>query len=337
MVVLNFYGKIDSICLSKKLGLYVSNLPNAEHNEWRDELAKELKLAVKADRIYQEKLGTSFPCGFERLFSTLFPNADVPRVFTQEHFDAVASQMICIYQEYSYEDMPLGGWDTNCFDGRFCEEDYAEKIVDFINYVTDKDIQDARLPKQIPQWVYSSNHHEIDHYRIFWGGESADPYISSLKRWGEILDAFLQEKNDYLLFDYLVNSIYKDNEYNEYHLLKAFTLCQLFLETDNAKIDTKLIHFMNPNLSKRKRKDHAKFFRQMRNAIAHGNFLELENKLEAYAQKYMDSHFGFDYSEYSRKNWIIQHVCCILDSIVRQLVCLLLLDRSKLNEIKNTE
>ena len=54
-------------------------------------------------------------------------------------------------------------------------------------------------------------------------------------------------------------------------------------------------------------------------------------------QALLDSHFGFDYSEYSRKNWIIQHVCCILDSIVRQLVCLLLLDRSKLNEIKNAE
>ena len=67
--------------------------------------------------------------------------------------------------------------------------------------------------------------------------------------------AFLQEKNDYLLFDYLANAIHKDNEYNEYHLLKAFTLCQLFLETDNAKIDAKLIHFMNSNLSKRKRKD----------------------------------------------------------------------------------
>ena len=75
----------------------------------------------------------------------------------------------------------------------------------------------------------------------------------------------------------------------------------------------------------------------MRNAIAHGNFLEFESKLETYAQKYMDRHFSFDYSEYSRKNWIIQHVCYILDSIVSQLVCLLLLDRSKLNEIKNTE
>ena len=27
MVVLNFYGKIEPICISEKLGLYIANLP----------------------------------------------------------------------------------------------------------------------------------------------------------------------------------------------------------------------------------------------------------------------------------------------------------------------
>ena len=33
MVVLNFYGKIEPICISEKLGLYIANLPNEEYNE----------------------------------------------------------------------------------------------------------------------------------------------------------------------------------------------------------------------------------------------------------------------------------------------------------------
>lgn len=45
MVVLNFYGKIPRICISKKLGLYLSNLPNEENNDWQDELSKEFCLA----------------------------------------------------------------------------------------------------------------------------------------------------------------------------------------------------------------------------------------------------------------------------------------------------
>lgn len=42
MVVLNFYGKIEPICISEKLGLYIANLPNEEYNEWRNALAEEL-------------------------------------------------------------------------------------------------------------------------------------------------------------------------------------------------------------------------------------------------------------------------------------------------------
>ena len=56
MVVLNFYGKIEPICISEKLGLYIANLPSEEHNEWRGALANELELTVKADKIYQEKI-----------------------------------------------------------------------------------------------------------------------------------------------------------------------------------------------------------------------------------------------------------------------------------------
>lgn len=58
MVVLNCYGKIDKICISTKLGLYLSNLPDSPENNWKEQLEKELKLSYDADRIYQEYLGT---------------------------------------------------------------------------------------------------------------------------------------------------------------------------------------------------------------------------------------------------------------------------------------
>lgn len=180
MVVLNFYGKIEPICISEKLGLYIANLPNGEHNEWRDALADEIELAVKADKIYQEKLGTNYSCGIFKLYQAVFPDESLPKAFTYEHFVKIADQMIYIYQDYDYPDMPLGGWDTNCFDGRLCEE--------------------------------------------------AAEYIPALQEWGKLFDDFLCSRNDYLLFDYLVNTIQKDNEYNESHLMKAFSLCQLFLE-----------------------------------------------------------------------------------------------------------
>ena len=161
MVVLNFYGKIEPICISEKLGLYIANLPNEEYNEWRNALAEELELAVKANKIYQEKLGTNYPCGIINLYQTLFPDELLPGEFEQEHYIKIADQMIFIYQDYDYTDMPLGGWDTNCFDGRLCEEDYSEKIIDFINFMAHSDQPDYAIPKPVPQWTFSKNHDGI--------------------------------------------------------------------------------------------------------------------------------------------------------------------------------
>lgn len=336
MVVLNFYGKIEPICISEKLGLYIANLPNEKYNEWRDCLAKELELAVKANKIYQEKLGTNYPCGIINLYQILFPDELLPDMFVQEHYVKIADQMIYIYQDYDYADMPLGGWDTNCFDGRLCEEDYSEKIIDFINFMVYSDETGYAIPKPVPQWIHSSNHDGIDHCRIFWGGEEAAEYISALQRWGKLFDNFLYSRNDYLLFDYLVNTIHKDNEYNENHLMKAFSLCQLFLEKHKeCELDSKLPQFFERCNSEANAARQAELFRQMRNKIAHGDFLAFETVVETYASEFMDGKFAFDYSEYSRKNWAVQHVCCELDDVIRRLLCLLLFNRAELERIRN--
>lgn len=175
--------------------------------------------------------------------------------------------------------MPLGGWETNCFDGRFCEEDYAEKIVDlmtFLSYHTDE----VSFPAAV-QWVYSSNHDEINHSRIFWGGVEATEYIEELKKWGQLFDGFLQGENDYYLFDYICNSLHKDKEYNAYHLLKSFSLCQLFLENEREKeLDDKLPAFFDYYYTLDERKKMAICFREIRNKIAHGDFIAFTKKIE---------------------------------------------------------
>ena len=339
MIVLNFYGKIPTICLSAKLGLYISNLPNDDNNDWEKDLVQYLRLAIDADKIYQNYLERDYPLGIERLFHKLFPNKKIPKEFGKVQLQKIAEQMICMYQDYNYDDMPLGGWETNCFDGRLCEEDYSEKIIDLISFLNYRRIvnDSSTLLQPTPQWVYSSNHDEIDHYRIFWGGEAADAYIESLKNWGLLFDNFLINRNDYLMFDYLANAIHKDNEYNENHLMKSYSICQLFLEKKwEGELDKKLPIFFEHIESEEDKILQAKLFRQMRNKIAHGDFRAFEKVVERYAQKFLDESFSFDYSEYSRKNWTVQYVCCELDDVVRQLISLLLLDRDMLDKIRNS-
>jgi len=61
----------------------------------------------------------------------------------------------------------------------------------------------------------------------------------------------------------------------------------------------------------------------------------LDGIIEEYASRVMDGQFWFDYTEYSRRNWVLLHVCCELEEVVRKLLILLFFDREKLNQIKN--
>ena len=336
MVVLNFYGKIKPVCISQKLRLFLSNLPDNAKDDWKSGLVEELAFSAKVDAMLRDKNDENTTGnGVIELYKAVFPGEKLPEEFSKEDYFKLADRMICIYQRYDYSDMPLGGWDTNCFDSRFCEEDYSEKIVKFINFVSALNDSKYILPRPVPQWVYSSNHDEITPYRIFWGGQRADDYVLSLLEWGRLFDDFLKTKNDYLRFDYLVNAIYKDDEYNEYHLMKEFSLCQLFLEKENeSELDKKLPCFFRDVTSKEDMKLEASYFRKMRNKIAHGDFLDFEKVVEEYASKFMDGTFSFDYSEYSRKNWVILHVCCELDDILRRIICVLLYNREKLEKIQ---
>lgn len=332
MVVLHVYGKICPICISQKLGLFISNLPTEDDNNWKEDLKQELQYMEAVDELERARLGISKKSQITELYEKIYPGSEKPTsISAMAH--AIADKMICMYFRYEYDDMPLGGWETNCFDGRFCEEDYAEKIIDlmsFLSYPAD----DVLFPASV-QWVYSSNHDEINHCRIFWGGEGAEAYIEELKKWGKLFDDFLQVENDYYLFDFICNALHNDNEYSVYHLLKAYSLCQLFLEDEReAELDKKLPEFLDSSYSIAERERIAICFRQIRNKIAHGDFIEFNKKIEEYTKQFMDGHFDFDYSEYSRQNWAISNICCALDDALRKMLFMLFTNRTKLEQIK---
>lgn len=333
MVVLNFCGKISPICISHKLGLYVSNISDATEHSWRDELVDKMLLADKAVRDYQHYLGTSFQRGSKALYQKVFPERKLPKSIKRNHRKALVDRMICIYFDADQMALPDDNWKTNYFIERFCEDDYAEKLVCFIEFLS-REIPDCSFPKPVPQWIYSSNHLEIDHYRIFWGGEPADQYLKSLVEWGAIFDRYLVQENDFMLFDYLVSAIYKDHEYNEYHFIKAFSLCQMFLEKEReSELDYKLPILME-NGDPEQKMHRAIILRKIRNKIAHGDFVALDKVLEQYANEFLDDSFLFDYYEFSRRHWILINTCCYLDDIIRKLIYLKFNNDTKLNNIK---
>lgn len=329
MVVLNIYGKIKPICISKKLGLYIANLPKEKDNNWNEELYEELNLARKRINQDSKKYNLASSFKIEKFYLDICSNKEGKRISDNKKMHEIVDNMICIYLEYNYDEMPLGGWETNCFDGRLCEDDYAEKIINFVYNINE-------LGK-MPHCIYSSNDDFHNPYFFLSYDVSINEYINTLKLWGKTLDDFLIDRNDYLQLDYLINSFFKDKDYNEYHFLKLYSLCQLFLEKDKeSELDKKLINFLDDRYDEELKIVIPEKLRKMRNKIAHGDFVAFEKIVEEYASEIMDGNFSFDYSEYSRKNWVILHICCELEMVVKKLVNMMFFNRSKLEKIKNT-
>ena len=330
MVVLSIYGKIDRICISHKLKLYISNLPEEEHNQWNSYLYNQFKKFLEIDRINCASVGLQRDQSIIDLHQKRCPNSRLPDSATdEERLHEIVDNMICLYFDYDYDDMPLGGWESNPFDGRLCEKDYAELTADFIS-TTDEGT--------VPLWSYSSNYdREEPLYRLLFTNPDTQLCINTLKRWGARIDVFLRSKNDYLQLDYMIRAIHDDNEYNTYHLFKLYSLCQMFLENKNeSELDNKLPQFLDSTYSAAKRKKIAIVLRQMRNKIAHGDFVDFEKKTEKYAQLVMDGQYSFDYSEYSRKNWVLRNACCLLEAAVKRIIYMLFTEKDTIKRIKQT-
>lgn len=330
MVILNIWGDIEPTIVSSKLGLYISNLRGSPQEDWAETLVEEFK---KGLRVSSVRLGKSV----DELSNDIAKQYDLTSDRHGRWIDSIVNKLIYIDFEYEYEDMPLGDWKTNCFDGRLCEHEYCEKMLDFFA-VFSGPWEGGLLPLHVPMWVYSSSSLDVDYQRLLWfGGQPLSSMMDGLKQWGELLDSFLQNRADYLLLDYLVNAFYFDGDMDEYGLFKRYSLCQLFLEKEHEwELDWKLAPFLSAYAKDVKEaEEQARGLRRLRNKLAHGDFKAFDCELEKFAQRFMDGLFWFDYTEYSRRNWAIGHACHLLNSALSLIVGLLFTDRRKLDVLKS--
>src|SRR5574344_1812999 len=159
MVVLNIYGKIEPTLISKKLGLYIANLPKKKQNNWNEELYNEISIAHKKIEQDSKEYKLSNIMYIKEMYKNVCNNKCNTNINDCRMLHEIVNNMIYIYFDYNYEDMPLGNYESNCFDGRFCEEDYTEKIINFITK--------EGLEENTPNFIYSSNHDSQNPYLFF--------------------------------------------------------------------------------------------------------------------------------------------------------------------------
>lgn len=330
MIVLNFYGKIPTTLLSNKLKLYFCNIPKDWKSIIQDKIYEEIcqqKIDIKKDIInhgYSYEIDYSLSYLQELVKRNIESHSMYDLSSIKKCVSCLVDNMICLLFDYQNEDLPFFDWKNNLFDSRLNEGDYAEKVVNFINFLY------FNMPnKPHLDYIYSSNSNPLEKSIIllnlsfkpsigFKAPLSTKEIIDHIKILGKQLDQFLGIENDYYKLDYIINALYKDNEYNNYHYLKTFTLLEMLLldsKLKTADIDNLLVPFLS---SKYKKNAYpvATLLRQMRNKIGHGDFKGFNKKIEIFAEQFMTA-FNFDYSEYSRSNWILLYLCSLIDDILR--------------------
>ena len=63
-------------------------------------------------------------------------------------------------------------------------------------------------------------------------------------------------------------------------------------------------------------------------------YKDLCKKAEEYAQKFMDGCYSFDYSEYSRQNWVLLNACCLLSDAVKTMIIKTFDDKAFMSSLK---
>ena len=91
MVVLNFYGKIKPVCISQKLRLFLSNLPDNAKDDWKSGLVEELAFSAKVDAMLRDKNDENTTGnGVIELYKAVFPGEKLPEEFSKEDYFKLA-------------------------------------------------------------------------------------------------------------------------------------------------------------------------------------------------------------------------------------------------------
>lgn len=347
MVILNLLGKIEKIYISNKLGLYISNLPDGgetNFNNWQEEMKEILQIAYETEKLYSSQFISEFESGPDNVFETRFyekakkilnQNEEANEIILKKYIDYLSQNMICIDIDYENCEIPFGENTYSCFGWGTCEGESVEKILDFLRFVATSDSNSVTFP----YCIYSTNQmRDREYMHIFSGTTDINEPIAELKKWGVLLDKYLISEKEFYQLDYLCNALFglELGRKNTYHYMKLYSLCALFLEKEKElELDYKLPCLLDSSISDSDRVGMAELMRKIRNKIAHGDYEKFNELLECYAQKYMDGTYWFDYSEYTRPSWILLHISCRLETVLKSLINLMLKDNSRVVELRN--
>jgi len=339
MIVVNIFGEIEQIVISKKLGITLSNLPI----DWQEDMIETME-----EEIYHRK----FTVNKHKQFSDQVKEYDVREIIQHKNFHGIfeenekdylreiSRKLICI--DVGHFGNSMINKKNPYMDSPTNEIEFGEKWIRLYEFITR-----CNFNKNNQTWLsvfcmYSSERSLFENTRLMMGIHSemgrafeSNPIdfnlakINDLIDFGRIIDDFLVLEKDFDKLDYIISALADDNNYNAFHLFKNYSLIEMLIDKRNSKdfaeFDGQLTKYLiSEKFESEYQKDlFSKQVRQIRNKIAHGDFISVKKKLEEYADEFM-KYYYFDYYEYSREKWIYLSICCELDEILSKILWSLL-------------
>ncbi|PFE14041.1 hypothetical protein [Bacillus cereus] len=332
MIVVNIFGEIEPIVISNKLGITLSNLPK----DWQEELIETMEEEIYY-RVYDSKKYSRFGNIEQYDVKKIVAHKNFLGLFNpseKEYLKEISKKLTCISIE-DFENSLLQKKNPY-MDSPTCEIEFGEKWIDFYRFIINNECNKKNwIPLTCMYSSEKSNFEKTGVLRVLYGemnlkfNRNSIDYnqrkINSLLEFGKMIDSFLEIEENFHMLDYIMTAVADDSNYNAYHLIKNYSLMEMIVGKKNlknpAEFDKKLSLFIESDRyeTDEQKKLFAQLIRQIRNKIAHGDFIGVRGKLEDYATHFMKN-YNFDYFEYSRENWIYLNICCELDTILANIL-----------------
>ncbi len=375
MVIIDLLKDIgaNSICISKRLGLYLKNSN-------KDDLYIDVKDLLEDNYINNLEKNINFRTELiEYLNDQYYENEikkDISKFNSRQLISLITKKMLVLEIETSEDTIIV---DDEIFE-KCAEENIAEELRShpLINPIDEYDIEykilflfnflrrNSEKRNEIDIVYYNGysvdnlyngdyifedlinkcykKREEYEYFGYQYYKNSNEEYqekISSFIEFGSNIDKYIDGADDYFKLDFIIETLLYGENYM-YSLLNYIQLIEMLIvnpqHSTREQFKQKLKYFIDMDeLEDREQIENfsAKLY-DIRSRLIHGNYNSLKKELIDFNKKF-NRDTNYDYGEFKEENWIISDISFITKRILRNIIEAMLIDKNRLYKFKMDE
>lgn len=375
MVIIDLLKDIglNSICISKRLGLYLKNSN-------KDELYIDVRDLLEENYISNSQKNTNFRTELIKYLNDQYYEneikKDISKFNSRQLISLITKKMLVLEIETSEETIIV---DDEIFE-KCTEENIAEELRShpLINPIDEYDIEykilflfdflreNSEKRNEIDIVYYNGysvnnlyngdyifeylinkcyrkreEHRYLGYQYYKNSNEEYQEKISSFIEFGRDIDKYIDGADDYFKLDFIIETLLYGENYM-YSLLNYIQLIEMLIVnpqySTREQFKQKLKYFIDMDELKDREKIEnfsAKLY-DIRSRLIHGNYNSLKKELIDFNKKF-NRNTNYDYGEFKEENWIISDISFITKRILRNIIEAMLIDKNKLYKFKMDE